>query len=53
MSPMWFLETASGFTIDKVRSIAMIDSYLWCKLKNLPHYTDVITNNQLESVKVQ
>jgi len=25
---MWFLDTASGFTIDKVRSIAMSGSFI-------------------------
>ena len=34
MSPMWFLATASGFTIDKVRSIAMIGSLSQCRHEN-------------------
>jgi hypothetical protein len=40
MSPMWFLPTASGFTIDRVRSIAMMGSVVGLKqeTKNLRAY---------------
>ncbi len=45
MSPMWFLATASGLTIDNVRSIAMIGSLGQCRHEILR----IIPNNALFS----